>query len=60
MKKVISNLKNFFLSMDIWGQPGLDKFYLGIVTIYYNPKTENKKLLRWSVVIFLIPTLGYA
>ncbi|KZR99099.1 Uncharacterized protein APZ42_005187, partial [Daphnia magna] len=32
MKKVISNLqlvKNYFLSMDIWSQPGLDKFYLG-------------------------------
>lgn len=34
MKKVIYNLQNvnnFFLSMDIWSQPGLDKFYLGIV-----------------------------
>ena len=47
MKKVISNLqlvKNYFLSMDIWSQPGLDKFYLGIVAIYYNHTTEKQEV----------------
>lgn len=61
MKKVISNLqdvKNFFFFMDIWSQPGLDKFYLGIVAIYYNPKTEKQEVAALACRDFPHPHTG--
>jgi hypothetical protein len=61
MKKVISNLqlvKNYFLSMDIWSQPGLDKFYLGIVAIYYNHTTEKQEVAALACRDFPHPHTG--
>jgi hypothetical protein len=29
-------VKNFFVTMDIWSYPGLDKLYLGVVVKYYS------------------------
>ncbi|KZS15309.1 Uncharacterized protein APZ42_019155 [Daphnia magna] len=43
-KNVIVSLraaKNFFVTMDIWSQPGLKKIYLGIVAVFYNPKSSK-------------------
>lgn len=61
MKKVISTLqdvKNFFLCMDIWSQPGFDKFYLGIVAIYYNPKTGKQEVAALACPDFPHPHTG--
>lgn len=37
----LQSVRNFFVSLDIWSNRGLDKFYLGVVVIFYNPKTKR-------------------
>ncbi|XP_045031858.1 uncharacterized protein LOC123474084 [Daphnia magna] len=51
-------LKNYFVTMDIWSQPGLDKFYLGVVAVYFNPKSSAIEVAALACHDFPHPHTG--
>lgn len=60
-KNIIASLKaamNFFVTMDIWSQPGLDKFYLGVVAVFYNPKSPRIQVAALACRDFPRPRTG--
>ncbi|KZS10501.1 Uncharacterized protein APZ42_025025 [Daphnia magna] len=60
-KNIIASLKaamNFFVTMDIWSQPGLDKFYLGVVAVFYNPKSPRIQAAALACRDFPRPQTG--
>lgn len=44
--------------MDIWSQPGLDKFYLGVVALFYNPKLSRIEVAALACRDFPHPHTG--
>ncbi|KAK4013596.1 hypothetical protein OUZ56_026149 [Daphnia magna] len=44
--------------MDIWSQPGLDKFYLGVVAVFYNPKSPRIQAAALACRDFPRPQTG--
>ena len=60
-RNVVSTLKlvkNYFVTMDIWSQPGLDKFYLGVVAVYFNPKSSAIEVAALACHDFPHPHTG--
>jgi hypothetical protein len=44
--------------MDIWSQPGLDNFYLGVVAVYFNPTSSTIEVATLACGDFPHPHTG--
>jgi hypothetical protein len=55
---LLKTVKNFFVTLDIWSQQGLDKFYLGVVALFYNPKSARIEVAALACRDFPHPHTG--